>query len=121
MTAALGPLDPATLGAALAVGLGLGVAYFGGLWWTLARLGVWRRPGPALAVSFALRGALALVVFALLARTGLAPLAVAFAGFVASHRLGLGGARGGAGGGAPGSVPGGARGREPADRRGGRA
>ena len=52
----------------------LGGAYFGGLWWTLARLPRWRRPGWALAVSFAAAGPLLLVAFALLARQGVAPL-----------------------------------------------
>ena len=92
MTVALGATDALTLGGALGLGLLLGVAYFGGLWWTLTRLGRWRRPTVALAVSFVARAALALAVFAWLARWGLASFGIAFVGFlavriVASQRL----------------------------------
>ncbi|MDF1522743.1 MAG: ATP synthase subunit I [Trueperaceae bacterium] len=83
MTAVLGAMDAATLVGAFALGLALGAGYFGGLWWTLARMDRWRRPAVALAVSFALRAGLALAVFAALARLGLAPLGAAFLGFVA--------------------------------------
>jgi len=68
--------------AAVALGLALGGAYFGGLWWTLARLPRWRRPGWALAVSFAVRGPLLLVALALLARQGVVPLLLALVGFL---------------------------------------
>ena len=87
MTAVLGAYDVATLGAAFALGLVLGAGYFGGLWWTVSRMGHWRRPGVALAVSFALRAVLALAAFAALARWGLAPLGVAFVGFLAVRVL----------------------------------
>lgn len=83
MTVVLGATDAASLGAAFAVGLALGAGYFGGLWWTVARLDRWRRPAVALAASFAVRAALALAVFAWVARLGLAALGVAFFGFVA--------------------------------------
>lgn len=71
--------------AAAALGLALGGAYFGGLWWTLARLSRWRRPGWALAVSFAIRGPLLLVALALLARQGVVPLLLALAGFLVAR------------------------------------
>ena len=83
MTAALGAVDAASLAGAFALGSALGAGYFGGLWWTLARLGRWRRPAVALAVSFVLRTVLALAAFAALARLGLAPLGAAFLGFLA--------------------------------------
>ncbi len=87
MTAVLGAYDAATLGMALVVGAVLGAGYFGGLWWTLSRLGRWRRPGVALAVSFALRAVVALAVFAALARLGLAALGVAFVAFLVVRML----------------------------------
>jgi F1F0 ATPase subunit 2 len=71
--------------AAVALGLALGGAYFGGLWWTLARLPRWRRPGWALAASFAVRGPLLLVALALLARQGVVPLLLALAGFLVAR------------------------------------
>jgi F1F0 ATPase subunit 2 len=71
--------------AALLLGLALGAGYFGGLWWTLAALPRWRRPGVALLLSFVVRGAIAVAAFVLLARAGLAPLALAFAGFLAAR------------------------------------
>ena len=71
--------------AAVVVGLAAGAAYFGGLWWTLSRLSRWRRPGWVLAASFAVRGALLLAVFALVARQGLVPLLLALVGFIAAR------------------------------------
>lgn len=70
---------------AVTLGLALGGAYFGGLWWTLARLPRWRRPGWALAVSFAVRGPLLLVALALLARQGVVPLLLALVGFLVAR------------------------------------
>jgi F1F0 ATPase subunit 2 len=83
MTAVLGAVDAATLTGAFALGLVLGAAYFGGLWWTLARMGRWRRPAVALAASFAVRAVLVLAALAAIATRGLAPLGAAFVGFVA--------------------------------------
>lgn len=92
MTVDLGATGAASLAGAFALGLLIGAVYFGGLWWTLARLGRWRRPGVAVAVSFALRAAFALALFAGIVRLGLAPLGAAFIGFlvvriVASQRV----------------------------------
>jgi len=75
------------LAAAAMVGALLGVGYFGGLWWTVARLGRWRRPGAALLLGFALRHAIAVVVFVAFARAGAAPLLAAFVGFIAARPL----------------------------------
>ena len=71
--------------ATFALGLASGAAYFGGLWWTLARLPRWRRPGWVLAASFAVRGPLLLVLLALLAREGVVPLLLALAGFLVAR------------------------------------
>lgn len=71
--------------AAVVLGLALGAGYFGGLWWTLSTLSRWRRPGVTLLLSFALRGAVVVAAFVLLARAGLVPLALAFAGFLVAR------------------------------------
>jgi F1F0 ATPase subunit 2 len=71
--------------AAVLLGTLLGAGYFGGLWWTLSTLARWRRPGVALLLSFALRGAVVVAAFVLLARAGLFPLALAFAGFLVTR------------------------------------
>jgi F1F0 ATPase subunit 2 len=71
--------------AAVLLGAVLGAGYFGGLWWTLSKLSRWRRPGLALLLSFALRGAVVVAAFVLLARAGLVPLALAFAGFLVAR------------------------------------
>lgn len=83
MTAVWGVLDLASLALAFALGLLVGAVTFGGLWWTLTRLRRWRRPGLALAISFALRTAFALAAFAWLARLGLAAVLAALVGFFA--------------------------------------
>jgi F1F0 ATPase subunit 2 len=71
--------------AAVLLGIALGAGYFGGLWWTLSRLSRWRRPGVVLLLSFAARGAVVVAAFVLLARTGPAALALAFAGFLVAR------------------------------------
>ncbi len=76
-------MTPLDLLAAATVGALLGVGYFGGLWWTIARLGRWRRPGVALSVGFALRAAFVVAAFVALARFGAPLLLAAFVGFVA--------------------------------------
>lgn len=45
---------------ALVGGLAVGIAYYGGLWWTVNRVGTVRRPGLLFGISFFLRTALAL-------------------------------------------------------------
>ncbi len=67
---------------AMALGLLLGAFYFAGLWWTVARVDRWRRPGRALALSFVLRAAVLLSGVYLLARVGIGPLALGLLGLV---------------------------------------
>lgn len=57
--------------AALAAGLGLGLVYFGGLWWTVRRLPTWQRPALVFLISFAVRMGVALVGLLLLVRAGM--------------------------------------------------
>ena len=45
---------------ALLGGLAVGIAYYGGLWWTVNRVGTFDRPGLLFGVSFFTRTALAL-------------------------------------------------------------
>ena len=75
-------MTPLVAVGATALGLLLGVAYFVGLWWTVSRVGRWRRPGRALAVSFALRAALLLAGLYPLARAGIGPLALGLLGML---------------------------------------
>ncbi len=75
-------MNAAVMALTLALGALIGALYFGGLWWTLARLGRWRRPALALSVSFLARALPALAVFVLLARLGPMPLALALVGFL---------------------------------------
>jgi F1F0 ATPase subunit 2 len=70
--------------AALA-GVALGLVYFGGLWWTVRRLQIWRQPHWALLASFVVRAGLVLPVFVLLALRGALPLVFALLGFLAAR------------------------------------
>ena len=56
--------------AALAAGIGLGLIYFGGLWWTVRRLPTWQRPELAFLASFAIRMVISLVGLLLMVRAG---------------------------------------------------
>jgi F1F0 ATPase subunit 2 len=78
--------DPWLAAVSLLAGGVLGALFFGGLWWTLRRVAASRRPYGWLAASFAVRGAVVLAGFALLARLGgwWPPLA-ALLGFVAAR------------------------------------
>lgn len=69
----------------LAVGMALGLVYFGGLLWTVRRVPTWRRPGRALLASFIVRALLVLPAFVALALHGPASLAAALVGFVAAR------------------------------------
>lgn len=69
----------------LFAGVALGLAYFGGLWWTLGRVATWRRPQRALLTSFVVRALLVLPAFVALALHGPASLAAALVGFVAAR------------------------------------
>ncbi len=68
-------------------GLLIGVAYFGGLWWTVERIPHARRPGALLAASYLVRTVLALAAFAALVRLGPGPLVAALVGFVAARAV----------------------------------
>lgn len=70
---------------AMALGLLLGAFYFAGLWWTVARVDRWRRPGRALAISFVLRAAVLLAGVYLLARAGIGPLAFGLLGLLVAR------------------------------------
>jgi F1F0 ATPase subunit 2 len=67
---------------ATAWGFAIGAAYFVGLWWTVSRVGRWRRPGTALAISFVLRFMLLLGGLALLLHFGFFPLALGLVGLL---------------------------------------
>jgi len=75
-------MTPLVVVGAMALGLLLGAMYFAGLWWTVARVDRWRRPGRALALSFVLRAAVLLAGVYLLARAGIGPLALGLLGLV---------------------------------------
>lgn len=66
-------------------GLVLGLAYFGGLWWTVRRVPTWRRPERALLASFVVRALLVLPSFVALALQGPGPLIAALAGFLVAR------------------------------------
>ena len=52
--------DAVPLLLAWAAGVGLGVVYFGGLWWTVRRAGSFRRPASSMLISGLVRMGLAL-------------------------------------------------------------
>jgi F1F0 ATPase subunit 2 len=82
------PFDPWLAAASLLAGGALGAVCFGGLWWTLRLMTDRRRPFAWLALSFALRGALVLAGFGLLAALGgWWPPAMALLGFMAVRRV----------------------------------
>lgn len=64
------PFSTALAAISLGAGVLLGLAYFGGLWWTLGRLPERRRPHAWVALSFALRALVVLAGFGLMVRLG---------------------------------------------------
>ena len=78
-------MTPLVAVGAMALGLLLGAVYFAGLWWTVARVDRWRRPGRALALSFVLRAAVLLAGVYLLARAGIGPLAFGLLGLLVAR------------------------------------
>jgi F1F0 ATPase subunit 2 len=70
------------LAAAAVLGLMLGGAYFGALWWTVRRLPRTPHPGLWLGGSFAVRISLTLGVFYLLLQQGIGLLAASMFGFL---------------------------------------
>ncbi len=82
----------------LAGGMLTGLFYFGGLWLTVRRLVSARRPALLMLASFAVRTAIALVVFYLIMNGSWLRLVVALAGFLVMRQgltwsLGPGGMR----------------------------
>lgn len=63
-------------------GLGIGLFYFGGLWWTLVHLPHRVRPGIWLAASYLFRVSIALFGFWLIMRKSLVALFFSLAGFI---------------------------------------
>ncbi len=66
MTSFPATVTPAEILLALAGGLAVGVAYYGGLWWTVQRVGMVERPGLLFVVSFLVRTSIALAGLILL-------------------------------------------------------
>jgi F1F0 ATPase subunit 2 len=66
----------------LAAGVGVGIIYLGGLWWTVRRLAVVKRPGLLLFSSFLVRTGLALVCLYLLTGKDWIRLMAALLGFL---------------------------------------
>lgn len=73
------------LGAGAIAGIVLGLAYFGGLWWTVRRLPSSRRPGLWITASVLLRLALLLPILYLLLQLGFAPFAATVGGFIVAR------------------------------------
>lgn len=63
-------------------GLGIGLLYFAGLWWTVARIERAERPTLWLMVSFVTRAALLVTLFLLAAGGSVYRLLIAFLGFI---------------------------------------
>jgi F1F0 ATPase subunit 2 len=64
------------------IGAGLGLFYFGGLYWQLRTLGRFRRPKTAFFAGYLVRLAVALAVFYAVLRLGLPAFAAAFIAFI---------------------------------------
>lgn len=77
------------LAAAVVLGLMLGGAYFGALWWTIRRLPGVSRPGCWLVGSFVVRISLTMGAFYLLLLQGVVRLAAALIGFLLARFLWL--------------------------------
>jgi F1F0 ATPase subunit 2 len=75
------------LGLAFAAGLGLGLWYFGGLWWTVQQLGRARRPALWLIGSFVVRAGVSLVGFYLVLGGGADRLMVCLLGFFVARTV----------------------------------
>lgn len=72
---------------ALVTGILLGALFFGGLWWTVSRMGSSKRPALLLFGSFLLRTSVALGGFYLIARGHWERLLVCLLGFVLARIL----------------------------------
>jgi F1F0 ATPase subunit 2 len=76
--------DLMTLGLDLTLGLALGAAFYGGLWWTVCRLSA-GHAGPWLVGSFVVRTMIVLAGFYTIARGSWYGLAACAAGFLAAR------------------------------------
>lgn len=72
---------------ALAAGFGLGLVFFGGLWWTVSRLARGHRAVWLFPLSFLVRTALLLAGFWWVANGGLVRLALCLAGWLIARRF----------------------------------
>ena len=72
---------------ALALGVGLGLCYFGGLWWTVQQLATARHPALWLIGSFGVRTGVCLVGFYLVLAGGAARLMVCLLGFFVARTI----------------------------------
>jgi F1F0 ATPase subunit 2 len=73
--------DVLSLGLAFAAGVGLGLCYFGGLWWTVRQLATVRHPALWLGGSFVVRAGVALIGFYVVLGGGAAQLMLCLLGF----------------------------------------
>jgi F1F0 ATPase subunit 2 len=71
----------------LAVGLGAGIFYFAGLWWTVQRIGRVRRPALWTLASFMIRSAVVLTVFYAAADDRWERILICFVGFLLARWL----------------------------------
>ena len=71
-----------SMAVALVAGVGLGLWFFGGLWWTVNRLPQARRPALLFAGSFFVRTAGVVAGFYFIAGGGLMPVAICMIGFI---------------------------------------
>ena len=72
---------------ALLLGVSLGALFFGGLWWTVSRMVVSRRPALLMFGSLLLRTGLALAGFYLVARGHWGRLPVCLLGFIIARMI----------------------------------
>lgn len=79
--------SPMLIAVPLVAGFGLGLLYFGGLWYTLLRLPSTKRPAWLTAGSFLLRTTLAAAAFLWFMDPGLLPPLIMLGGFVAARYL----------------------------------
>jgi F1F0 ATPase subunit 2 len=75
------------LGLAFSVGVGLGLCYFGGLWWTVRQLATARHPALWLMGSFVVRAGVSLVGFYVVLSGGAARLMVCLLGFFVARTI----------------------------------
>lgn len=74
--------EPLVLASSLALGLVLGIIYFGGLWLTLKHMSSCGQPALLVLGSFVVRSGTCLFGFYIMAVNGLDALAICLAGFV---------------------------------------